>query len=73
MSVIPYLLQVHKSLNLELWSNKNKQEVLKEIDHVVLYIFIILDYRIKMLQDNIHMKSGLCCDLDCAIKNDIYK
>jgi hypothetical protein len=31
---------------------------------VVLYIFIILDYRIKMLQDTIHMKSGLCCDLD---------
>jgi hypothetical protein len=31
---------------------------------VVLYIFIILEYRIKMLQDTIHMKSGLCCDLD---------
>jgi hypothetical protein len=31
---------------------------------VVLYIFIILDYRIKMLQDTIHMKFGLCCDLD---------
>jgi hypothetical protein len=30
---------------------------------VVLYIFIILDYQIKMLQDTIHMKSGLCCDL----------
>jgi hypothetical protein len=40
---------------------------------VVLYIFIILDYQIKMLQDNIHLKSGLCCDLDCAINNDIYK
>jgi hypothetical protein len=40
---------------------------------VVLYIFIILDYRIKMLQDNIHMKYGFCCDLDCAINNDIYK
>jgi hypothetical protein len=48
---MPYILQVHKSLTLELWSNKNK-EVLKEIYHVVLYIFIIhLDYRIKMLQD----------------------
>jgi hypothetical protein len=78
---IPTLIQppskcgrcVQHSLTLELWSNKNKLEVLKESDHVVLYIFIILHYRIKMLQDNIHMKSGLCCDLDCAINNDIYK
>jgi hypothetical protein len=31
---------------------------------VVLYIFIILDYQIKMLQDTIHMNSRLCCDLD---------
>jgi hypothetical protein len=31
---------------------------------VFIYIFIILNYQIKMLQDKIHMKSGLCCDLD---------